>query len=364
MGTIIGAFFALACAESSPAELVRQLGDESYRAREAATVELLRLGSVAKAAVSEGLGGDDPEVRDRCERILPQILAADLNERIQKFLDDPALAATLDLPGYDRYVELCGDGPAARELYVELVREHGRLIQAVETDRRQAPTKFREFASRFADQRRFVPNGGVVTPNNASRVDVAAVLFAGSYADARSADLPYLQVSAILRLPAFTQAVRDEGDPVRKLLAAWAARQTHQTILIRIFTIATTSDIKELLPFAVRHLADKQSLPRSRAFAMLAVGKHGSKEHVAAVEQLLDDKAALTAVNVNGKRGTVEVRDVALAVCVQLSGETLEGYGFDLLNTYPVRVTSFYQLGFSDDEKREAALERWRERDK
>src|SRR5271154_6495787 len=67
------------------AALVRQLGADSYQAREEASQRLLALGRTAKPALLDGLKIADPEIRNRCERLLVTVLEADFKARLQAF---------------------------------------------------------------------------------------------------------------------------------------------------------------------------------------------------------------------------------------------------------------------------------------
>src|SRR5262249_31947469 len=70
-------------------ELVRRLGDESYRVREEAGKELLRLGLEARDALLQGAKDSDLEIRRRCRDLLPSILEADRQVRLDGLLADP-----------------------------------------------------------------------------------------------------------------------------------------------------------------------------------------------------------------------------------------------------------------------------------
>lgn len=57
----------------SAKELVAQLSDERYKAREDAQKSLVAMGEAALDAVNEGVKSSDPEIKSRCERILAEI---------------------------------------------------------------------------------------------------------------------------------------------------------------------------------------------------------------------------------------------------------------------------------------------------
>ena len=52
---------------------------------------------------------------------------------------------------------------------------------------------------------------------------------------------------------------------------------------------------------------------------------------------------------------------MALAMCVQLSGQSLKEYGFELIATQPALRFSPHYCGFSEPTHRDAALKKWKE---
>jgi len=66
--------------QSAAAELVKQLGEDSFQVREKASKALVRLANAAKDALQKGLKSTDLEVRQRCQTILIEIAR---NERLR-----------------------------------------------------------------------------------------------------------------------------------------------------------------------------------------------------------------------------------------------------------------------------------------
>src|SRR5687768_11726139 len=85
------------------AEYVRQLASPTYRGRERAAAELLRLGRAAKPALIAGRSHPDPEVQSRCQQLLPQAVALDLQHRVERFLADTSGQSNHDLPMLKRF---------------------------------------------------------------------------------------------------------------------------------------------------------------------------------------------------------------------------------------------------------------------
>jgi outer membrane protein assembly factor BamB len=78
---------ATAKPQASAKDLVRQLGDDSYKAREKAQKALIAMGADALDEVAAGTKSTDPETRSRCEQILTDIqknLLASRTEAMKK----------------------------------------------------------------------------------------------------------------------------------------------------------------------------------------------------------------------------------------------------------------------------------------
>src|SRR5215813_7259533 len=70
-------------------ELVRRLGSEDYKDREAAQGELAKMKRLARPVLAEAAAADpSPEVRSRAARLLPRAEADELQARVDTFLAD------------------------------------------------------------------------------------------------------------------------------------------------------------------------------------------------------------------------------------------------------------------------------------
>jgi hypothetical protein len=98
--------------------------------------------------------------------------------------------------------------------------------------------------------------------------------------------------------------------------------------------------------------------------AILAVGKLGSQEHIELLTPLLADDTALgNQFNRQVKKSfQPQVRDVALAVIIHLSGEKPQDYGFTAIQQDAVRLFRSNTMGFASDQQRQAAHKKWQQR--
>src|SRR5207237_7662347 len=119
-------------------------------------------------------------------------------------------------------------------------------------------------------------------------------------------------------------------------------------------------NVKEGMDLALRLLDQKDF---AGGMAIVAVGRLGTKEHLGLLEPLLTNNTVLLNVNFNNKPGTTEVRDVALAMMVHLTGQPIKDYGYEFFrgtNNDVVYMAPVY-LAFADPAKRDAAFKKWQE---
>ena len=67
---------------ADPASLVERLGDPHYVVRLEAADRLLATGEAARGALVAGLESDDPQVRRSCRRLLAEVMAATIHQRL------------------------------------------------------------------------------------------------------------------------------------------------------------------------------------------------------------------------------------------------------------------------------------------
>src|SRR5438874_9764091 len=102
---VLASFLAVADdGKASAEELVRRLGDTSFRVRDASARELVARGAGAIAALKRGGDSPDPEIRDRCRRLLTQLQARLIRERLETFVKDAKAPPDPVLPAADRFL--------------------------------------------------------------------------------------------------------------------------------------------------------------------------------------------------------------------------------------------------------------------
>lgn len=388
---------AVSAAEQRRAqELVQLLGNENFPDREKAEDELARMGRLARPALLAAVNADpNPEVRTRSAALLPKATVLEMRARLDVFLADAEGKYEHDLPGWNQFRaavrgewELFGYrigtdtalDKAAREAFAELLSTPANraVVMAVggsANDLGQVVAGRRQELYYQKYPRNVVIGGGIVTaPASARRdptpADMAALLFAESQVASKYVPRS-ISVSALITASGFTREARDsdeKGKVYRAVAAAWLASRTDPAEMYNALNVANTLGLgAEGCRLALRLLNAPGALGAYRGQAAATLARLGGKEHIPQLEKLSGDNAVVYSVRrqvvKNGKAELtaieVQVRDVALAVSVLLSGQKLDAYGF--VDQSPAGATYTYtRCYFPDEAARKAAFEKWK----
>jgi hypothetical protein len=344
----------------SPAELVRQLGDNSFEVRRAAAEKLVALGAVAERAVRAGLKDADAEVRKQCRLLLPRLLEADREAKFKAFLADTGDKQKHDFPGWARFGRALGTGPPARQLFVKTVRADVALLDAAEREMKKAKALV---VSRCAGLQL-----KLISPEHNATIlgEVAALAFV--LTDTRlEVERPSLdQFLAGLETLAHRPALRKEVNAnaaLRKLLVDVLQKRSGPAP-DKALSAALALGLKEAVEWAVQLATDRKAPPGTRALALVLIGNLGDKGLSTRLAPLLTDATVVGSRSLGRARLSAEVRDVALAALIQLHGQSLADYGYPYPRAVPGLkvVPEPACLGFTGPAERETALKRWRER--
>ena len=101
--------------------------------------------------------------------------------------------------------------------------------------------------------------------------------------------------------------------------------------------------------------------PYYRGVACSLIGRLGGKDNIPDLVPLLSDITHMNNFQVRPKMtGTVQVRDVALAVLVHITGQSHKDYGFGFTQVgQAFQIGSTYNMGFLEESKRLEALKKW-----
>jgi hypothetical protein len=354
--------------ESARAEaLVRQLASPRYRDRELASVELIQMGRGAKSALVAGKSHPDPEVQNRCQQILPQALALDLKHRVDRFLADPAGRLDHDLPLLKRFRDQVGADDAARQLYTDMLTANAALMEAVEEEPARVADRVQQRAQEVYLDMFGGATGGrfrVYKPGAVSATELCVLLFVASTPAYKPAQ-PDWVLGELYAQPPFAGALKDpkKGGPYRKLFFAYLDARMDDNTLNQCVWMLTQHRLSEGADVVARALrGGKLRQVYMKATALCCIGTLGTREHLSALEPFLNDDTQVQPFFVGrGERGAVQLRDVALAMSIHLSGRNPKDYGFRMWSVFPNQIIQYQQLGFGSDVERAAAFRQWRE---
>lgn len=350
-------------------ELVRQLGNEQYKVRQAAAKELVRMGSDARKALEFGLSSPDVEVKELCAKLLPRAIEFHLNELIEKFLKDPKGPLPQELPGLKAWVNAVGSAQDSLDLYRETVLKHHGIMITWATGTTPPPQIYQQFVQEVYDRERGKQGnpGGIIITNGASiePTELALFLLMGSDERVRKAATAtnYIQGYSFLNAQIMTQSLTGTNGRsvvIKKLFAMWLEKEEQVTLLRRGISLAAQHRVKEAFPALLNALQKKETIPTMKATMLASIAKMGTKDNLKDLEPFLKDKSLV--YKGTPMIGSVEMRDVALGVALELTGQQMKDYGF---NRTPPATSSgtilYIYFTIKTEEEREAAHKKWQD---
>jgi hypothetical protein len=342
--------------------LVKQLGDPSYKVRDLASAKLVRMGSGVEAILREGMKCPDPEIRFRCRTILPLALTYELERRLQVFL---AGKETADIPApalWPKFKELVGDSQQSRELFADMHRFDTSLLTSLESNPAGQEERLSERCLEFMTSQ---SNG---TNMIARQDEIALLLFAGVLPKSRVGYQAQSYLFNGLQIMSYKPRGKDllKNNPlIRKLLVNYISEGNNISGYGGLYLIANL-ELKEGVDIAKKYLKQPSRDTSSRAMAVSILGKLGGKAAIADIVPFLEDKTSIQQMQFgNGAKINTQMRDVALATLVQATGQNLNDYNFAYLKVFGGRGVgpSLYLnpmlSGFGDDQTRDASLKKW-----
>lgn len=357
-------------------ELVGKLGDPVFRIRDDATRELKKLGRAALPVLSETLQSTpDPEVRNRCETLLPAIEEADLKARLDAFLADTDRKFDHKLRAWPEFSKIAGDTPGSRELFADACRSKANLelIQALDESKA-------ELEKLVLNRRMFLYNGIYRNTVNGVRAvpkpsDVFTLLFVETSVNVTNRNYQYV-IQNLLSQPGIrTSLVGDDGEPQRKILAHWMDTRTNHLDVYQAMQLATQLNLKEVPvgKYAIKVLENASSPTMYRLYALTSTARTMGKDALPILAKGLDDKTAHSVTwFFNGERTvqSVQVRDIALTMSLLVTEQKLDDYGIEQrnrpnalngINLADSAKFNYMYYAFPTEKARAAAFAKYRE---
>jgi hypothetical protein len=341
--------------------LVEQLGDDSFRTREQAYHELLKIGLPARQALVRGLRSPDLEIRLRARRLLRQVADEEFEGRLAAFIADVNGTREHNLPAWKRYRESIGNTRMARTLFVNMIREEMPLLQAFESGRKLGQL----FSERVKSLQPYssINSSG---PRVASSQSLATMLFLVAQPELTVDQITHQQMFSLLQYTGTQNMVK--GSPYRDVLLgmldAWV-RTLDKQLPNAYYPLMITLkyDMKEAgFDIAKKHLGNTTTSSSAQQYAIMSIARFGTAGDIdLLVPQLQNTAVCHTWSNPQIKKGVIktQVRDVALVMMLEMTRQNHQEYGFTLLQRNPTTVFHGYTCGFVDESQRDKALLMW-----
>ena len=359
--------------------LVRQLDDDDVDVRDKASEELAKLGRLALPILLETMQKSPPsEVEFRVVKLLAKARTEDFNARYPVFLADKKLKYEHDFSGWNELKKAAKDTPASRKLFAAILADdecRAMLVGAFATspEERKAFEKRRQ--TTFLN---WLKAGGRINtdPEWSVEWNVASLLADLIYAKDYSDDIRLMSLRGCWRAK-WNADVREGkgafGSSTRSIFEYWGREQQGTYGLHDAETLCDVmgTDVAIRIRY-LRQLVSSED-KKFRGYAMDKLAEIQGKSAIRTLLTLFDDDSQCYRGLITDNDGTPwkdEWRDLALALCVVLSSQNPEDYGFKTINTNAsLRLKGGNYRFLADDkktaeEKPTAAFKKWAEWEK
>ncbi|MEM6364005.1 MAG: hypothetical protein AAF745_06250, partial [Planctomycetota bacterium] len=303
-------------------QLIIQLGEPTFAARERAAAELHAIGNdaiVKLRAVAED-ESRDVEVRMRADDVVRGVVGSQRAGRIDEFLR----GGPGDFDGWPVIQDILGDSIRVREMFVELHMRHRPMLTSLSgtpNDRRQA---WLGVVAR-------IQRGLFVERRPPTSTDALALLLLAN--DPRNplntTDDEILL--SVLRKEAATNLRRDPQlkGPVNALVGGWIRRSGYAS-RDNVLWFGLSWELADTLTIAIDTL-QRDALPAELVgICLRVVARFGDRSHVPIVADYLDDHRAASEMQIDlGVPSQAQLADCAAATIALIRGESLDKYGMN-----------------------------------
>jgi hypothetical protein len=340
--------------------LIRQLGDPSFAVRQRATRQLMELGVAARDALAQAADDADAEVRVRARSVLGAVADADFRARLEAFSSDYDGSRKRSLPGWEQFASQFGGGRVARQAFVEMQRAEPQLLEAFAKGNKAVNEAVQLRCQTLSQQAMQNPREALLPIGT-----IASMLLVGS---SEGVVIDEQVGSQLFTWMLYQQAFQKNAASgpwapmLKKLLGRWVIKDTNATATVQNLMFAASYELKpEALQLATRVLGNENNHSNVRQYAILIVGRFGGKEHLTLIDKLLHDTTSCGTFHMGNppQQVDLQIRDIALAVAVHLSGQSLRDYNFLLAQPNPTTLFQVNTLVFQDPAKRDEALKKW-----
>lgn len=353
-----------------------QLGDEEFVVREAASARLMKLGIQAEAGLEKAAASSNREVRVRAQRILVEVRRNEFAKRLKQFFSAPIGSKEVTFPAWDAFQQDFGDSRGSRRLFATMQSVDGEILDSF------AQEETRLLAINMLQQRIEEYRGMAQQGRSVNFAGIVTTYWIATYKGQRMASAQTQQLLQLASTQAWDEQQRDdEVSPIAGKLLGRVILRAEDSQRYLALNLSMQYGLKEGLVVAEQMLADqaKQSVknridqsgridPRP---AVCVIATMGDKTFIPKLEALLDDRSDLGS-EVDGVIGTpnvvrynLQVRDVALAgIFVLAKAPITEIYKLPSERSSQTIAMTLLQprlIGFTNDESRQVAMQRWQQ---
>jgi hypothetical protein len=342
-------------AEESLDEDVRDLGNLSPTVRQRARYRLTLRGEEAREVLLAGATHQDLEIRSSCRQLLLMLVEANQERLLRKLLH--STATDIDLPCWDRFVEVAGDTAESRRLFAAMIREQPVAMAWLHT---LSSEKSTESEYELLAVEEYLPLE-LARLNDGEPVRWAVLLLASQ--EPKLEMLPVLssRMRSGLLSATVSQRLRQSqyGLTVQRLVGNWLTSASDHYINASMLKLALVYRCETIaVELAVKTLDCQHASPATVATALMLLARLQPEQARLELTRWLDDARVCHVWQVMAtKRRAVQTQigDVATALLLYLSHHDPRACGFLDIEADPDTIFREFSMGFEDEAARRSA---------
>ena len=366
------------------AALISQLGDADYSTRTQAETKLLSMGGKAieplrLAITHRETDAPDSEIRLRCTRLLILIERKEAERKIQSFLAGSSNSDSM--PGWSKFSSISGDDKNSRKLFASIHQAHPELFDAIAKSKTETENVIQGIAK----------SGLYRSSANETLATAVAIMFASTLEfDSQTKNQPekvqigitdHQRLQAVITRQQMLGYLKSSGNKTQfdRLISKWIdtipdTQTTHANLKL---VVIAAYGLTEKIDLAMSFATNKELAVRTRTQAIEVVSEIGKQNQVPMLEKIFDDQTLVgnfilraenedeepeteqpNTGNLKAQLMEVQMRDLALAAAIKLSGKETTTFGF-----HPTSIENdklkHNRAGFYDEKLRLSAFEAW-----
>ncbi len=352
---------------------VSQLGSDDFKLRELAAAELLKIGGAAIEPVRAAQASGNSEIRFRAYRLLPQLKRAAASARFRDFIQDGIAQPSEFFAMWKEFSAIVGTDQLSRELYGSVHNASPQLFDNFLHDPNIARMEYFELLNSLNRSRFRSLSAAAVLFLDTVDFDSQPALAASSDANKPPERIwtnteTLIRTGEYLRGPGAVSFIETSGyeNQFRLLIENWieCLPSNDNHLLETKLSMIESYRLIDQLPAMIEMAANEDQSVQNRARAIAIVARLGGTGEISSLRPLLENDSSVGHFVGNRDQAQlleVQLRDVALAASVYLSGQNLEDFGFVVDLHRKGNFLSLSRAGFASQEERERSFQKWQQ---